>query len=655
MRAWRLLLLNVGLFVFANVIGCSSKDPGLVNVFPDGYLAIDGSNTQSDTTTTTNPEGPTIQIVSPKKDEQVTTSIVTIKAKITDPDIVDEKSVTVSIGDQTPQQMVLQVDGSYEADVDVSDLEGAVQFAVRAKDLLGDSNVMVSSFVRISGPTVVIVSPTENSRHTGSLTIQVIVTDKVETKTFEAKIGSHVLTLQAKPLDGKTKTSHEGTVVFSDYSPPLSGEQLLHVTVVNKDGAKTEVKRVFFIDNEGPLISVQEPVAGTLIGGLITISATISDEAGVLAESVKAVVGNELESRTVVLVAAPGSTTYSAQFDTRTLSSSFLWPVVSFRASDKLGNESHIDIEVGLDNGQPVVELDPPAQFFEGRRRTIEGEEVVQCSWPFDPVGEDAANDLSVVPQITEFRVRIEDQGNTIASAEWVPISGLDNSTIKMYVLDDSSTAIVLDTDGDGFCDSINPSVIPLGTKPLAGQAVALDLAPITPGGSPNYTEWTGEFPFSVCTLGDEAAAPKTMCPNTWLSRVIPGNGGGTGAAIYSIPPIAGNYPPFDCVGLPFDFKANKIEDGWACAAAVAKDELGNKGVSPPLRLWVDKASTTFLPSSLPLPEGAGAPPTCRGTMKTDGTILVGVDENDPNTCKFRTSAELFPQRYPPQELLLLP
>jgi hypothetical protein len=372
---------------------------------------------------------------------------------------------------------------------------------------------------------------------------------------------------------------------------------------------------------------------------VIVLRADISDLAGVIPSSVKAVVGNNLDQRIVNLSSVGGSSIYEGQFDTRTLSNNFVWPVVSFRATDLLGNENHEDIEVGVDNGAPIVSLDPPIRYFQYKIK----DDIMTCSRPFDPVGADAANDQDRASQLTRVRARIEDQGNNpVTVGEFVPIATVDTSRVRLFVLDDTSQPLLLDTTGDGYCDSINPALIPVGSSPQPGQAVAVNLGAVPVSGSADFS-WTPPagfpdlaWPHPECTQGS-SSKPDPMCYTTALTVTTHYT---TGAlpSIYSIPPIKISDSVM-CNGIPFDFAANNFKEGWTCVAVEAYDMLGNKGVSKPMRLYFDPVAATTGPYS-----GGTPAPSCTGTRLADGTVT-----NTP--CSFRTWSMPFPQTFPKQKL----
>ncbi len=125
-------------------------------------------------------------------------------------------------------------------------------------------------------------------------------------------------------------------------------------------GSRTDVAVHFVSDNTGPSITNTVPALGSMIGSVITISATVDDPAGVDASSVVAVVGNGDQNFEVALVVDRGWQVYSSLFDTTKLPSYAIFPTISFRARDVLGNESTVSYELSLDNTPPIIDLDPP-------------------------------------------------------------------------------------------------------------------------------------------------------------------------------------------------------------------------------------------------------------------------------------------------------
>ncbi|HEY0710272.1 MAG TPA: hypothetical protein VGG33_25900, partial [Polyangia bacterium] len=308
-----------------------------------------------------------------------------------------------------------------------------------------------------------------------------------------------------------------------------------------------------------------------------------------------------------------------------------LFPTLSFRASDNLGNEALLSSVVWLDNRPPLSELDPPDM-----RIWAKGESgVYGCSWPFDPVGSDSADDGDIVPQIVDVRARIEDQGNEPLSGtpNYIPIAAVD--TAQLLILDDISQPLVVNTNpvavgsrkADETCDAINPLLIPTTRPMTAKDALLVTLGPIPAAGLPDLSngldpadqslkvgdERTVDGADAFCPGGGNAKAPDAVCevsrtytkarwrwhaltdwvPHSEVLNVFLGYGSGGGTArlssIWTIPKQeAGPLNPL-CGGTQLDTLANFVSDGWACLALFSQDKLGNKQVSRPFRLCVDK------------------------------------------------------------------
>jgi hypothetical protein len=476
-----------------------------------------------------------------------------------------------------------------ETPVDVSALSsGAYELHVTATTLGGAKGSTVRGFRADSGPTIVISKPAAGGAYKGSIAAQVTISDAIFAPIAGAgvkmSVGSHDLT----PTGPTGNPANQWTTLidFDSYAPPLDGEQLFAVTAANSNGTKTTAAVRFVIDNRGPTITGTNPVAGAIIGSLITISATITDSAHVLDASVVAVVAHGGETFTVHLdpdLSSPGL--YSHQFDTRLLDVHDLYPTISFRASDLLGNESSIGYTVALDNTPPLADLDPSRNF----RVRVKNTNSWSCSWAFDPLGSDAVDDGALVAQLFDIRARVEDRGNSpfAGGADVIPISLVDPNRVELLVLDDTTQPLVVDSDGDGVCDKINPLLVPTTTPMSSRDALLVNLVPIAPAGSSDLTtdpSIVGD-PSLGCDPGVEAAHPDPLCFTTDVTISIPYSFSKE-PAIWSLAPVVSASP--QCVGNQFDAFANNLHDGWACLAVRAADTLGNQQVSRVLRVCVD-------------------------------------------------------------------
>src|SRR5205814_8513429 len=176
----------------------------------------------------------------------------------------------------------------------------------------------------------------------------------------------------------------------------------------------SEVQRIFVIDTTGPTIRATTPAPGIIVGGVVTVSATVTDPAGVLDSSVIAIIGDASGNPVFSLQLQPqGGGVYSTLFETHNLTQCkpapatdlcIVYPTVSFRASDAAGNESSLGYEFAVDNIPPLSDLSPPK--MRQMRLTSLGYE---CSALFDPLGlqqeiGDMPKDGYVVPQVFDLR-----------------------------------------------------------------------------------------------------------------------------------------------------------------------------------------------------------------------------------------------------------
>src|SRR5260370_42552393 len=89
----------------------------------------------------------------------------------------------------------------------------------------------------------------------------------------------------------------------------------------------------------------------------------------------------------------------------------------------------------------------------------------------------------------------MEDHGNTAPGLAAEGYSGVDQSSVFLYVIpDDKMPPLAVDTDGNGVCDTVNPLVIPSSTGIMTpGKALSLKLVPLTAG--PGRADFRGPFP----------------------------------------------------------------------------------------------------------------------------------------------------------------
>jgi hypothetical protein len=185
-------------------------------------------------------------------------------------------------------------------------------------------------------------------------------------------------------------------------------------------------------------------------------------------------------------------------------------------------------------------------------------------------------------------------------------------------VLDDTSRALVVDTDNDGICDAVNPKLVPTTTPMSSQDALLVNLAVILPTGSGDFTPDVSitNAGYADCEIGSETMAPPVMCRTTDMTVAIPAYQGGVGA-VWTIPNVVPQTP--QCVGNQLDSLGNHIGDGPACLAVRALDQLGNSQVSRVLHVCIDSdASGNDCPFA-PLSAMAGGTPVRVTTAAAHG------------------------------------
>jgi hypothetical protein len=462
-----------------------------------------------------------------------------------------------------------------------------------------------------AGPTIRIDAPGDRKSFRGSAAVDLTVSDFVfgPVQDVQVTIGQVPLALNGPSATGQ----YTGTIDFAKFDPPLEGEQLITVRARNRNGTGAIAVRRFVSDNKGPTITNTIPKTGDLMGRVVTISAEIEDPAGVLDSSVRVVVAHGNNNYEFPLVPpAPGamSKAYTYLFDTSKLPINALFPSITFRASDVLGNESSVGYLVSLDNMPPLSDLDPPQNFRSANR--VDGRLI--CSWPLDPVGPDAVDDGDRVAQLFDIRARIEDQGNDPRSggADFVPIATV--TAADLLIMDDTSRALVVDSrrradgpvaeegrkeDPDGYCDEVNPALTISASPAASPDVLLITMAPINPTGTPDDT-FDARLVGGACGPGSATKIPDPVCSTTYnhsKSDLADGHPHRTNQSvwikyagmlpsIWTIPPVVED--GLQCGGRQFDALANNLKDGWACVAVRATDRLGNQQVSRVLRVCID-------------------------------------------------------------------
>ena len=463
-------------------------------------------------------------------------------------DFIDSTSVTVVVtasGSRTVAagQLVSAGSDSYTGTISTASLpSGTYTLTVSAASSSGVTGEGTITFTITAGPTLIVNSPLEGKGYNGSLTIEILVDPGAMPPTVSVA-GMPVMApalFLASPADASNPYDvYRATIAFDPSTPPpapvlafppLSGVQLLDARESNANGA-SEVKRIFTVDNSGPTITNTFPQPGQIIGGVALISATIGDPSGVLPSSVIAIIGDQAGTPVFTLnLALDPSGNYSTLFDTANLtgckpppatSLCIVYPTISFRAVDLLGNQTVLGYDIAVDNVAPVADLVPPQM-----RALRLGMAGIECSFSFDPLSlnryvGDMPDDGCMVPQVFDLRARIEDDGNRAVGLKLVPIVGIDPDNTNVYVwhVDTSNSGpqpLTVDTDGDGTCDAINPLLVPTSSPPTqSNQVLQVRLSGVPPAGIADFRPDSSLPASAPCGPGTATAPPKHLCLTT--------------------------------------------------------------------------------------------------------------------------------------------
>ena len=597
----RVLALGFGLFFLLIQAGCNDIVTPPPSTGPGGGGG--GNPLCSDE------GGPVIEILLPRAASDPNTETIvtdpnlTVECEVTASGaLVDDSSVQILVRDDagttTTPSVVNNGDGTYSASVDLGSFpNGTLSVDCEASDaspLALCSSANVTTFLDL-GPSVAILSPPDGSVQSGGMVVEfTVAADPVSDSDALAApdLASGSLVVAGAQIGNVTEEDGVfiGTVDFDDpalYQTPLNGEYEFSVSVPNDRGVTRRVTRSFTVDAGGPTIDIIEPALASIIAGATDVVAEITDPSGVDATTVRF----RIDAQEFSMTQVGATSSFTGSFDANQYPETIGQITINVTAADLSGNDRTQSVSVQLDSRPPIIDMDPPTV-----REAVEETAAQICSTEFDPVGGEAANDATVLGPVPSFRARIEDRTNRVSA-----ISGVNDNDVQVYILDDETQFLLIDTDGNGICDSINPNFLP--NNPLGNQpAVVIDMTPVAATGAAFFpplpaTESLpdpyGGFPF--CYGGDndngtgkDTEPPDEVCIGTTLTRVIPDNTDPNGVrpGIYGRAPLTS----LRCIGDRFDFPGAGINPGFACVAARATDNGGNESVSSPLRVCLDDA-----------------------------------------------------------------
>ncbi|MCU1280259.1 MAG: hypothetical protein JWM53_3805, partial [bacterium] len=521
--------------------GLPTDDLSMTGGGGDGGTPADLGMAMIDMTGFNQAGSPVITITAPTATTEVPGDTLTVSATITSPTSTPIKSDTVLITITPPGGAIVTAPMSltstanvYSGHIDISSVpSGNATFSVSAADTAGLKGSAAGGFIHDHGPTIVFVQPSAATGR-GQIVLEAIVDDTLHPITMLSQVKAGIRAIGDITLTqvaGATPFRVTATIDLNSFNPSLDGPQLITVQATNSKGTRTTATKQFTVDNAGPAITITTPAAGTFVGGVIQIQATITDLSNVDDSTVVAVFGGNLSTSVKLTRPDLVSHVYSGFFDVRSLGKKYVFPELSVRADDTLGNHGDLGEEIIVDNTPPWMNMNAAIQM---RVSKPDASKAPECSNLFSPLGPfnptagvhgEATKEGDVVQQIVTLRARIEDHGNFASGLLKEQISTLDPTSITLYAIPDTAGAVLaVDTDGDGECDDVNPLLIPTSDVTMSGEALSLAMAPLARGaGLPDYRSAPGT-PAGCAEIGDTGTttAPDRLCDGTSMSYVLP-------------------------------------------------------------------------------------------------------------------------------------
>jgi hypothetical protein len=253
------------------------------------------------------------------------------------------------------------------------------------------------------------------------------------------------------------------------------------------------------------------------------------------------------------------------------------------------------------------------------------------CSVEFDPIGEEAVNDLDTLYSADgvsndRYRILVWERGVANSGDTVVNLSGVKNGSVHLYIQGNPNVPLIVDRDNDAqnLCDSVN-------ADPPSDDPVTLDYAPVAPTQNQfvkatNADQLDTEPAVRLCDTQSCSAdscrlatspgnVPALCLAESEMGKVIRHNQANTNTpVVYALTPVNGTNN-LNCTGTKWE---STVVGGWTCAVAVAQDNVGNIGISAPLRVCYALNGAAGCD---------GPPPTC-----TDGCVMPSkfVDQGMP-------------------------
>jgi hypothetical protein len=589
----------------------------------------------------TDPNGDTVLV-----DDQVTVLCTVEKSSAAGAKPVNPSTVKIAMLDaggkllKTSAGSTTGNDSEYSATFVLAEMpSGRVSFSCSAEDTaqpVHSGLVSIDTLVD-QGPEITAGEPADKSAHNllGPMNVEFDVAPlPIAPGDKQATVSDTKLQVGGVEIETveKTKGHFQAFVDFSDkslFNSPPTGFLPISISASSsrkKPGKATRTASYgITLDGVGPVISLGLPAIQAVIGRASVLTFNIQDAGSGVDRSTVAVKLNEetkfFSSTDGQWTWEEGSGSFSFKIGTALAKNSQDTQVtVNVLAKDKAGNASTGNSRIyNLDNQPPIVDLDP-ADVFE-QRPVADGQ---QCSDLFDPLGEfddrlpfDAVNgspnDQSTIVNFGRFRSLVWDETNTKPGQGETFLALTDKDSVRLYVQANTDSPLLADDDKDGICDEIWTGSAPHQLHPTDKPLPFLKLIAVPPTSAATMPVYNGGNPpnLAYCRQGSSVSFIPLCSGVSDMSvvirhsvQVMPFE-----PVVYAVEPDT-NPNSVICTGKKWDV-ASAISAaggvgklGWVCIAARALDNVGNPGVSAPLRVCLDDGTNPDRCKDVP-------PPSC--------------------------------------------
>jgi hypothetical protein len=545
--------------------------------------------------------------------DEVTVTCRAVRSRVDGAGEVNASSVKLALLDAAGKVVeekvgtVAKAEDEYQGEFSLVTLaSGPIRFRCSAEDAAKRAASTQLDTLLDRGPSIELIQPVSMAAHALSqpLDVEFKVTPALLTEEDE-QAGVRAVSLDVAGVDIDLAGAEEEPghyrlqIDLSDpkFTPAPNGPVPLTVKATNErapEAVTTTLAEQAIIDGAGPTIAIVGPLDKATVGGNVQLRFTVKDAvSGVDSNSVEVALNDvkhpyDPDSDQWSLV----DDAYTFEFDSRLVKNSKVQITVNVGARDKVGNAAAAVSELlYLDNFPPDVDLDP----LNIRTKSLAGG---RCSVSFDPVGVDAENDLGVANVASIFRAVVWDKTNSDPSIPIAHFSKTDPSSVRLYLEAGPIKPLLIDKDKDGICDEVAE----------VDSTNSIVLNTVEKVQTPWYSSEGAEVAPAAAALRckEETALgtqPKKLCTSekSDMWHVIDDNYNQT-PVIYGASVTSGA----ECTGVAWEFTSKVDTDGWVCFAARAADNVGNVGVSRPLRVCVDDPS---IPGTPPCANSSTTPP----------------------------------------------